>query len=488
MQLPKKVSEYLRKSPNALAFIIVLVVAVIGTYLLVSTHAATPSIAINADSGSVAGNASKQACTGSSDGNCVMFNTGSTTTAKMIGLNGTFDNGNYDYTANAESMGAQWYRMGMWGDNTDYEYTGCGGNTSGEPQDNPAYYLPASQVDSATCGTPRVANLLANHKIGLFPLLVDYSVSFVQPGSCNVSGDSYSQCLAACSNPAQVASVTCTDQLAWVQNAVHVATTYAKGGSYWQGKTDYGSPVIEMGNEVYLGGPLIGQPNGQCDGGYKEVDDECQNPGAYAKMLALAASAVDSATNNRVKLLASQIPTYTGTDGTTHHWLADMQAAVPNIESMLGGVVSHPYGDISSLKICDDDDNVNNCTNSNPVDFTYQQLAETHSEWSIPVYVTEVGQQAASNTPGNPTGQVGYTEQCQAMNYYFDQLRQNTWEAALLYYQETNFNAYVPDNDLGWGLIGNASGQGNATSPNLTTQAWYAYQSQALHQTDYNCG
>jgi hypothetical protein len=412
-----------------------------------------------------------------------MFGGGSLA-GKMIGLNGTFDNGAYNYNANAESMGAQWDRVGVWGDDAALEYTGCNGSddTSGDPPDNPTYYLSPSAVNSSNCGVPRVANLLAAADLHLFPLVNDYGTSFVQQGTCSIQGDTYSQCLAACSDPSQVANVTCTDQLSWVQNAVHTATTYAQGGTFWQGRTDYGSPVIEMGNEVYLGASTDGGTNGTCGGPYNEPDDECQNPGAYAQMLKLASTAVSAATDGHIKLLASQLPLYMATDGTQHYWLADMQAAVPNIESYLGGVVAHPYGDIppngSFPGICTT--NTSPCTpNSTPKDWTYQALAEVHSEWSLPVYITEVGQKAASTTPGN--GQVGFTEQCQAMNYYFNQFKQNTWEAALFWYDQKDWSAFNPSADNGWSLL---YGSGN---PGTQKPAWNAYQAQALGKTPYNC-
>ena len=55
-----------------------LIVASVGTYLLLGSHAATPYVSTTADSGTLTSPATKQACSGSSDGNCVQF--GSTTT------------------------------------------------------------------------------------------------------------------------------------------------------------------------------------------------------------------------------------------------------------------------------------------------------------------------------------------------------------------------------------------------------------------------
>src|ERR1700690_1715175 len=94
---------------------VIIVVAIISTYLLTSSRAATPSASFNADNGQLSGNAVKQACTGSSDNNSVIFDGGSTSRiTKMIGINGTVDDGRYDFTANAASMGVQWERIGIW--------------------------------------------------------------------------------------------------------------------------------------------------------------------------------------------------------------------------------------------------------------------------------------------------------------------------------------------------------------------------------------
>ena len=62
-----------KRLQQASAFLIIVIVAAAGTFLLISGHAATPYASINADTGSLANGAAKQACTGASDGSCVMF-------------------------------------------------------------------------------------------------------------------------------------------------------------------------------------------------------------------------------------------------------------------------------------------------------------------------------------------------------------------------------------------------------------------------------
>lgn len=55
------------------AALVVLLVAGIGSYLLIGSHAATPYVSTTADRGTLAGGATTQPCTGASDGNCVQF-------------------------------------------------------------------------------------------------------------------------------------------------------------------------------------------------------------------------------------------------------------------------------------------------------------------------------------------------------------------------------------------------------------------------------
>ena len=381
----------------------------------------------------------------------------------MIGLNGNYDDGKYDYNANAASMGTQWERGAVWGDDAFDEYMGCGGtsDTTGTPPNNPVVFLPPSQINSANCGAPRVLNLLAAHNMHLLPIVNDYKTSFVNQGGCP-SSSIYATCLANCSSPSYLQ--TCTGQLAWVQNAVHYATTYALGGTFWHGKTDYGSPVLEMGNEVYYAAnyPVInGKPT--CGPPYNWPDDGCQNPGAYAQMLKLAATAVTAVTNSRIKLLAETIPYYTNASGNPGDWHADMVTVVPNIASYLGGIAAHPYGDIPP-NIC------NGTCSTNPNWHYPANLDTDHSDWpNLPVYITEVGQQASI---------VGFTGQCQAMNQYFTDFKNNSWEAGLFYYGQKEWTSNTSD---GFDVL---YGTGD---PGIVAPAWYAYQAQATNLPPYKC-
>lgn len=62
-----------KRTQQVTMLVVVLIVAGIGTYLLSSSHAASPYSLSSADSGALSGEASEQGCTASSDSNCVAF-------------------------------------------------------------------------------------------------------------------------------------------------------------------------------------------------------------------------------------------------------------------------------------------------------------------------------------------------------------------------------------------------------------------------------
>ena len=76
----------IKKSYKRLALIVVIfVVAILGTLVLIDSHAASPYASINADQGVLANGAVKQNCSGANDGSCIEFSTGSSTTGPMDG-------------------------------------------------------------------------------------------------------------------------------------------------------------------------------------------------------------------------------------------------------------------------------------------------------------------------------------------------------------------------------------------------------------------
>ena len=69
--------KQIKKPQGVTAALVILLIACLGTYLLIGSHAATPYTSTTADSGTLANGAVKQSCNGASDGNCVLFGGGS---------------------------------------------------------------------------------------------------------------------------------------------------------------------------------------------------------------------------------------------------------------------------------------------------------------------------------------------------------------------------------------------------------------------------
>src|ERR1039458_7837698 len=80
-----------KRTKQITSVLVVLIVAGVGTYLLVGSHAATPYASITADKGTLANGATSQSCTGASDGNCVMF--GNSNPSVIFGVDGSGGSG-----------------------------------------------------------------------------------------------------------------------------------------------------------------------------------------------------------------------------------------------------------------------------------------------------------------------------------------------------------------------------------------------------------
>src|SRR5665213_566722 len=76
-----------KRTKQITSVLVVLIVAIVGTYLLVGSHAATPYASITADKGTLTGAATKQTCSGASDGSCVMFGSSSSSNKLIVGMN-----------------------------------------------------------------------------------------------------------------------------------------------------------------------------------------------------------------------------------------------------------------------------------------------------------------------------------------------------------------------------------------------------------------
>jgi hypothetical protein len=305
----------------------------------------------------------------------------------MIGINGAYSV--TGYVQDAQNLGVQWMRVEQWYDNASYDTV------------------------------PNTLNRLSIYNIRMLPLV---------------------------NNDYKTGWVTDADKTTWVNSLVYTAKTYGKGGTWWQGKTDLGSPIIEVANEAY--GRWYPWPN-----------QSYLYPGEYAKMLKQASIAVNTATSGRVKLIASVITDYQdtndtsgGADGTWKRWDVEMRKAVPDIDNYLGGIAVHPYGDIPALGIG---------TSTDP-NWSHQVLYTLHDRWPAQmIYVTEVGQKGP---------EVGFDKQAAAMDYYFDELKNNAWEAGLFWYNQKDYQAYDANADNGWALI---------DSNDSRVLAWYEYQKKA---------
>jgi hypothetical protein len=71
-------SNQTKRTKQITSVLVVLIVAGIGTYLLLGSHAATPYTSITANKGILSGGATTKTCSGASDGNCVVFGSAKT--------------------------------------------------------------------------------------------------------------------------------------------------------------------------------------------------------------------------------------------------------------------------------------------------------------------------------------------------------------------------------------------------------------------------
>lgn len=152
-----------KKSFQALtALSVILIVAIVGVYLLISSHAASPYISTTADSGTLGSTAVEQTCSGASDGSCLTFGSGSsggvtgTDSNKgvpWIGLN-DFTGWGPPLTHQYLSDGFRWARISVSGSYTPNNAidstlsTGCDDGIATDPDCNALVILPddASQA------------------------------------------------------------------------------------------------------------------------------------------------------------------------------------------------------------------------------------------------------------------------------------------------------------------------------------------------------
>jgi hypothetical protein len=117
-------SNQTKRTKQITSVLVVLLVAGIGTYLLIGSHAATPYASTTADSGTLASGATKQTCSGSSDGSCAVF--GSSSIPKHIET-WAYDDGCNGGVGASSALVQQWltYAEAHCGPNDAKIFTDC---------------------------------------------------------------------------------------------------------------------------------------------------------------------------------------------------------------------------------------------------------------------------------------------------------------------------------------------------------------------------
>ena len=252
-------TDSIRKYRNVL--FVVLAVAVVGTYLLVGSRAGAPYASNTADSGSLGGGASTQACAGSTDGNCVVFGgaTGSTAVSQGASRSLSQDFLGFNSDAGANVMSDPSFPAAL----NQLNPETLRGIIGGTPSDyfnwqTGQYFIASSNTNTLTFIRPGLPNppfmlsdyvnaLKTAHANGIFNInVMTYCpVDNANPASTSQAGASCTLAQACGPNPSQYAS-SCT------------STDYTWGLNYQiamlQAAQNMGVPIkyIELGNELYI--------------------------------------------------------------------------------------------------------------------------------------------------------------------------------------------------------------------------------------------
>src|ERR1039458_7700242 len=165
-----------KRTKQITSVLVVLIVAGVGTYLLVGSHAATPYASITADQGTLANGATKQTCAGASNGNCVVFGGSSGPAQAILGFNGT-----YGYSTNVSNtiLNAVSGNYPFGWERSDFNYTDTGQTT--------ATYFTENHDFTAATNAGHVLGLLDTQTMPVDSTPIGYTGS---PGSspCSVWG------------------------------------------------------------------------------------------------------------------------------------------------------------------------------------------------------------------------------------------------------------------------------------------------------------
>jgi hypothetical protein len=430
-------SKYL----NPLSFIALF--AIIGTFLLVISHASTPYASIDANTGVLAAGAVSQTCSGADDGSCVVFgsngapvlrlsgttiawnaisgvtaykgatsngpasNTSRTTTYQELGnvttWSPTSDCGNTDYYGVAAELPAG----DQWSAEVSITWPACSGSDNGKliiSANNTIGWGPNSNEPSALFKGIGVTYTRVDVGMGTGASLLATAISEgMHPFPTITGGTTDGNCNGVA--PSTIGSAV--SGLVSTLEADHITT-------------------LEICNESYL----------------SETDS------AYAAQYNAAHAAL-AGTGIKALAVATALSTTCGAGDASPSWIPDVIHDLPGGSSEVDGWTIHPYGPLSGAEAC----------SSAPNGYGWEDVPDWHTiavnaGSNAPWYITEVGQ-----CLGNLSGESGcngpVSEQVQATDmtqYLNDTLTKYTWVVFL------NWYAACDDSTGEFGLVNREGG------------------------------
>jgi hypothetical protein len=419
--LKQYISNKTKIIQRLLVVLVVLVVAGIGTYLLIGSHAASPYASITADSGTLASSAAKQACSGASDGNCVVFGSTNTGTggggSNMIvglGAGGWGPPGDDDVAANVKFV-----RL---------DEANC--------PDTVSVTYPVSSAAYTDCPTGGDIAQLAHDGAKV-------DVDFSGPYTIDTYGSSTSE---------GISSLNATN---WANSAL---------AWYKAECTTTECPTIEVLNE----------PGGNWFWGSQALSQT--NTDAYANLVKTTYSTFHTAFGASAPLI---LATFDGEWGTTPAGVPNGEAFgrawwTASMSNYVDGIVVHTYGS---------DDASSTAAVQQSAAGNRQDAQDAHSYTGKPVYITEVGwptdNQGATVTAQNDTGDsLQWPEADSASNQYpgLDQCDNVynflSWARSTDYVNAVTIFGYV---DYGTNNFYGMERYNNPAGANLSKKpSWYA--------------
>ncbi len=414
-------SKRTKNTQRLLALLVVVIVAAIGTYLLIGSHAASPYASTTADNGTLANGAVKQTCSGASDGNCVSF--GSASTGKGgggsnmivgLGAGGWGPSGEDDVTTNVKFVRV--------------DQSNC--------PDAVAITYPVSSAAYTDC--PTGGDIIQMVHDG-----AKADVDFSGPYTVDTYGSGTSQ---------GISSLNATN---WANDALSWYKMYC---------TPANCPTIEVLNE----------PGGTWFWGSQALSQT--NADAYANLVKTTYNTFHNTYGSSAPLI---LATYDGSWGSTPAGVPNDEAFgrawwTSSISSYVDGIVVHTYGG---------DDASSTAAIQQSAAGNHQDAADAHSYTGKPIYITEVGwptaNQGATVTAQNATGDsLQWPEADSAGNQYhgLDQCDNVynflNWARSTNYVNAVTIFGYV---DYGTNFFYGMERWSNPAGSNLSKKpSWYA--------------